>query len=57
MMPLPKNQRLYIALASYAILALIGALVLDGVLRGGVLCLLAILAIKTVAHAKKDEEM
>jgi hypothetical protein len=56
-MSLPKNKRLYGALATYAVLALIGALALDGLLRGGVLCLLAILAVKTLAHAKKDEEM
>ena len=56
-MSFPMHKRLYGALASYAVLALIGALALDGLLRGGVLCLLAILAVKTLAHAKKDEEL
>jgi hypothetical protein len=56
-MSLPLHRRLYGALASYGVLALIGALALDGLLRGGVLCFLAILAVKTLAHAKKDEEM
>jgi hypothetical protein len=56
-MPIFSNRRLTIALACYAVLALIAALALDGILRGAVLCLLAILAVKTFAHAKKDEEM
>ena len=56
-MSFPMYKRLYGALASYAVLALIAALALDGILRGGVLCFLAILAVKTLAHAKKDEEM
>jgi hypothetical protein len=51
------NKRLYGALAGYAVLALLGAFALDGILRGGVLCFLAILAVKTLAHAKKDEGM
>jgi len=52
----PVNRRLAIALACYAGLAVIGAVALDGVLRAAVLCFLAILAVKTVIHAKKDEE-
>lgn len=52
-----ENRRLALALACYAILALIGALALDGILRAGVLCFLAILAVKTVAHAQKDKGM
>jgi hypothetical protein len=52
----PINRRLAIALGCYAGLALIGAVALDGILRGAVLCFLAILAVKTVIHAKKDEE-
>ena len=51
------NRRLFAALASYAVLATIGALALDGILRGAVLCFLAILAVKTLIHAHKDEEM
>jgi len=56
-MPAHANKRLIGALICYAILALIGALALDGILRGGVLCFFAILAIKTVSHAQKDEEI
>ena len=51
------NKRLLGALACYAILALIGALALDGILRGAVLCFLAILAVKTLIHSRKDELM
>lgn len=51
------NKRLAIAMACYAILALIGAVALDGILRTAVLCLFAILAVKTVIHAINDEEM
>ncbi len=51
------QKRLLVALACYAVLALIGALALDGMLRGAVLCFLAILAVKTVIHSQKDEEM
>ncbi len=50
------NRRLAVALICYAVLALIGALALDGILRAAVLCLMAILAFKTIMHAK-DEEM
>ena len=56
-MSISGKKRLCGALACYAVLALIGALALDGLLRGGVICLIAVLAIKTLAHAKKDEEM
>ncbi len=52
----PPQRRLAVALACYAVLALIGALALDGILRGAVLCLMALLAFKTIMHAK-DEEM
>lgn len=55
--PALANKRLIAALVCYAILALIGALALDGILRGAVLCFFAILAIKTISHAQKDEEM
>jgi 4-hydroxybenzoate polyprenyltransferase len=41
----------------YAILALIGAVALDGILRAAVLCLFAILAVKTVIHTINDDEM
>lgn len=51
------NRRLIGALACYAVLALIGALALDGMLRGAVLCFFAILTVKTVIHSRKDEEM
>ena len=56
-MSFSRQKRLYVALACYAVLALTGALALDGYLRGGVICLLAVLAIKTLAHANQDEEM
>ncbi len=51
------HRRVIAALACYAILALIGALALDGMLRGAVLCFMAILAVKTFIHYQKDEEM
>jgi 4-hydroxybenzoate polyprenyltransferase len=44
-------------MACYAVLALVGAVALDGILRAAVLCLFAILAVKTVIHAIHDEEM
>lgn len=53
----PANRRLAVALSCYAVLALIGALALDGILRAAVLCFMAILAVKTVIHSRKDEEM
>jgi hypothetical protein len=56
-LPTLANKRLLGALVCYAILALIGALALDGILRAAVLCLFAILAVKTLIHAHKDEEM
>lgn len=55
--PTHASKQLIGALICYAILALIGALALDGILRGAVLCFFAILAIKTISHAQKDEEM
>jgi hypothetical protein len=51
------NKRLAAALGCYAILALIGAVALSGILRAAVLCLFAILAVKTVIHAMNDEQM
>mgnify|MGYP001138441630 CR=1 FL=1 len=51
------HKRLAVAMACYGILALIGALVLDGILRAAVLCLFAILAVKTIIHTINDEEM
>jgi len=56
-MSFSRQKRLYVALACYAVLALTGALALDGYLRGGVICLLAVLAVKTLTHANQDEEM
>jgi|MudIll2142460700_1097286.scaffolds.fasta_scaffold234809_1 hypothetical protein len=58
-MKLPEiaNRRLLIALACYAILALIAFLALDGILRGAVFCVLAILTVKTLIHGRTDEEM
>ncbi len=50
------NRRLVFALTCYAVLALVGALALDGILRVAVLCFMVLLAVKTIAHAK-DEEM
>jgi len=40
----------------YAVLALIGALALEGFLRGAVLALLAILAVKTLIHVRREAE-
>ena len=51
------NKRLLGALACYAILALIGTLTLEGILRAGVLCFFAILIVKTLIHSKKDDGM
>lgn len=51
------NKRRLGALACYAILALIGTLTLDGILRAAVLCFLAILTVKTLIHSQKDDEM
>ena len=56
-MSFSRKKRLYVALACYAVLALTGALTLVGFLRWGVICLLAVLAVKTLAHANRDEEM
>jgi hypothetical protein len=50
------NLRLALALASYAVLALIAVFALEGFLRSVVLFFFAILAVKTLAHSK-DEEM
>ncbi len=50
------NRRLLAAMSCYAVLGLIGALFLDGVLRGGLLCFLAILALKTYIHTKKEQQ-
>lgn len=55
--PFFANKRLLGALACYAVLALIGALALDGILRAAVLCLFAILTVKTLIHYQKDDEM
>jgi hypothetical protein len=55
--PIFANKRLLGALACYAILALIGALALDGILRAAVLCLFAILTVKTLIHSQKDAGM
>jgi hypothetical protein len=38
-------------MSCYGVLALVAALALDGILRGAVLSFLAILAVKTIAHA------
>jgi hypothetical protein len=51
------RKRLVVAIACYLFLGLIGALFLEGVLLWAVLCFLAILAVKTFVHAKKDEVM
>ncbi len=51
------NKRLLGALGCYAILALIAALALDGILRAAVLCLFAVLTVKTLIHSRKDDEM
>jgi hypothetical protein len=56
MKPLPPKKRLIIALGMYAILAIVATLELDGLVRGSVLLLLALLAGKTLAHAD-DEPM
>ena len=51
------NKRLLGALTCYVILALVGAVALDGILRGAVLCFFAILAVKTLIHSSKDDQM
>jgi hypothetical protein len=51
------NKRLLAALGCYAVLAAIAALTLEGILLGAVLCLFAILTVKTLIHAQKDEEI
>jgi hypothetical protein len=53
---LSGNRRLVVALAAYAILALVAILALDGLLRTAVLLLFALLAGKTLAHSN-DEPM
>lgn len=50
------NRRLVMALGAYAILAAIAIAALDGFVRAAVLLLFAVLAVKTVAHAR-DEPM
>ena len=50
------RRRLTGAMICYAALALIGTFALDGILRGAVLSLLAILAVKTLIHAGRSEE-
>ena len=50
------NLRLVVAMASYAVLAVIAILTLEGFLRSAVLFLFALLAVKTIAHSK-DEAM
>jgi hypothetical protein len=49
------NLRLAAAMAAYAVLALIALIALDGFLRGIVLFLFALLAVKTIVHSKDDE--
>jgi hypothetical protein len=53
---LSGNRRLAVALAAYAVLALIAAFALDGFLRAAVLLLFALLAGKSLAHSD-DEPM
>jgi hypothetical protein len=53
----PPTRKLVIAMACYLILALIGGVLLDGMLQAALLCFLAILAIKTLIHSRKDDEM
>jgi hypothetical protein len=55
-LPILANKRLVGALVCYGALALIAVLALDGILRAAVLCLFAILTMKTLIHAHKDEE-
>ncbi len=50
------NRKLQIALGCYVVLAVIGALTLEGMLLGAVLCLFAILTVKTLIHALSDED-
>ena len=49
------DKRLAVALGCYAILAVIAAIFLDGVLRALMLCFLAILALKSI-HAPRMED-
>jgi hypothetical protein len=51
------KKRLLVAMACYVILAFIGTVALDGILRGAVLCFFAILAVKTLIHSRKDEQI
>ncbi len=51
------NKRLLGALVCYAVLAIIGALALDGILRAAVICFFAILTVKTLIHSQKDNGM
>lgn len=50
------DKKLIIAMGSYVLLAIIGVSTLDGILLGAVLCLLTILAVKTLIHARNDEK-
>ncbi len=53
--PKGTNSRLAVAMASYAVLALVAIFALDGFLRSAVLFFFAILAVKTFIHSKDDE--
>jgi len=55
--PFLANKKLLGALSCYVILALIGAFTLEGMLRAGLLCFFLILTIKTLIHARDDQEM
>jgi hypothetical protein len=55
--PFHASRKLLIALSCYLILALIGTFMLEGILRAAVLCLFLILTIKTLIHARDDEDL
>ncbi len=51
-----NKPKLVVALAAYAILALIATFTLDGVLRTAMWIFFIGLAAKTIAHSKEDDE-
>jgi len=54
--PRTARQRLFIALACYAVLSLVALFTLTGALRWGVLLLFGFLTLKTLSHSG-DEPM
>jgi len=50
-----NGGRLLAALSCYGVLALVAGFALEGFLRGALLCFIAILAAKTIAHAGDEK--